>query len=217
MEQTGLPAPFARRAMMLMPPPVLRHGIRVLMRRMERRHPRLFDNLARMEAATIRIEPLDLPHRFLLRVGEDHPRLQWLDEANAQAPATAMVKGKLQALLDLLEGRSDSDAMFFRRDIVIGGDTSVVVALRNALDRDPLDLFEDVTSIFGSFAALARRAIVAINRAAGGENAGELQEWQARTGRMETECGALREEVNALKARLAKLEVRRAKQGEAAA
>ena len=87
-----------------------------------------------------------------------------------------MVKGKLQALLDLLEGRSDSDAMFFRRDIVIGGDTSVVETLRNALDRDPLDLFEDVTSIFGSFAALARRAIVAINRAAGGENAGELQE-----------------------------------------
>ena len=128
-----------------------------------------------------------------------------------------MVKGKLQALLDLLEGRSDSDAMFFRRDIVIGGDTSVVVALRNALDRDPLDLFEDVTSIFGSFAALARRAIVAINRAAGGENDGELQEWQARTGRMEAECGALREEVDSLKARLAKLETRRANKGEATA
>jgi len=217
MEQTGLPAPFVRRAMMLMPPPVLRHGIRVLMRRMERRHPRLFNNLARMEAATIRIEPLDLPHRFMLRLGEDHPTLIWLDEKNAQAPATAMVKGKLQALLDLLEGRSDSDAMFFRRDIVIGGDTSVVVALRNALDRDPLDLFEDVTSIFGSFAALARRAIVAINRAAGGENGGESQEWQARTGRMEAECGALREELNALKARLAKLETRRVNKGEAAA
>jgi len=187
------------------------------MRRMERRHPRLFDNLARMEAATIRIEPLDLPHRFLLSLGTDHPTLQWLDGADAQAPATAMVKGKLQALLDLLEGRSDSDAMFFRRDIVIGGDTSVVVALRNALDRDPLDLFEDVTSIFGSFAALARRAIVAINRAAGGENGGESQEWQARTGRMEAECGALREELNALKARLAKLETRRVNKGEAAA
>ena len=174
MEKTGLPAPFARRAMMLMPPPVLRHGIRVLMRRMERRHPRLFDNLARMEAATIRIEPLDLPHRFLLRLGGNHPTLQWLDGTDAHVPATAMVKGKLQALLDLLEGRNDSDAMFFRRDIVIGGDTSVVVALRNALDRDPLDLFEDVTSIFGSFASLARRAIVAINRAAGGETDGEL-------------------------------------------
>src|SRR5208282_2020505 len=141
------------------------------------------------EAATIRIEPLDLPHRFLLHLGEDHPRLIWLDEKSARAPATAMVKGKMQALLDLLEGRSDSDAMFFRRDIVIGGDTSVVVALRNALDRDPLDLFEDVTSIFGSFAVLARRAIVAINRAAGGENDGELREWQAKIGRVEAECG----------------------------
>jgi hypothetical protein len=114
MEKTGLPAPFARRAMMLMPPPVLRHGIRILMRRMERRHPRLFDNLARMEAATIRIEPLDLPHRFLLSLGTDHPTLQWLDGADAQAPATAMVKGKLQALLDLLEGLAVPTSGSFR-------------------------------------------------------------------------------------------------------
>jgi hypothetical protein len=73
-------------------------------------------------------------------------------------------------LFDLMEGRLDGDALFFSRALVIEGNTEVVVALRNALDGEEIDLLDDVLSLFGPFNPLARllagRAEALLGRAA---------------------------------------------------
>ena len=59
---------------------------------------------------------------------------------------------------------------FFPAPLAIDGDTEVVVALRNALDGEEIDLLDDVLSLFGPFNPLARllaaRAEALLGRAA---------------------------------------------------
>ena len=56
-----------------------------------------------------------------------------------RAPRDAYIKGNLDILLNLLEGRIDGDALFFTRGLVITGDTAAIVGLRNTLDREEID------------------------------------------------------------------------------
>ncbi|MDR3423694.1 MAG: SCP2 sterol-binding domain-containing protein [Alphaproteobacteria bacterium] len=159
-----LPSPLARAALRMMPVAMLQRMIEVLMCGMRREHPKLFQNLLRLNPAVVRIEPTDLPHRFILAYGKDGVSLTVVP--NAPQPCSACIKGKLEALLDLLEGRSDGDTLFFSRGIEITGDTGVVVALRNTIDREEINLLDDATGWLGPFAFPARRAIVLVDRLA---------------------------------------------------
>jgi O2-independent ubiquinone biosynthesis accessory factor UbiT len=48
--------------------------------------------------------------------------------------------GGLAALLGLVYGAFDGDALFFSRDLVVEGDTGAMLALRNAIDNAEFDL-----------------------------------------------------------------------------
>ena len=201
--------------MRVMPAPLLQRMIDVLMRGMRRSHPGLFRNLERLDAAIIRINPSDLPHQFILTIGQGQTSLTLAD---AECPPhRACVQGKLRALLDLLEGRIDSDMLFFSREIEITGDTSVVVGLRNTIDREDIDLLKDITALCGPFAHPARRAVSLMNVAAEKikNRLAALYEERhpdvAKARDAQNECDRLRAEVQALKTRLAKFEVRRKK------
>ncbi|WP_255542362.1 hypothetical protein [Azospirillum sp. INR13] len=61
-------------------------------------------------------------------------------------------------------GRIDGDALFFRRELTISGDTALILALRNTLDgEDEMDLMADAASIAGPLA----RALPVLRRNAG--------------------------------------------------
>ena len=164
MSQEGLPVPLAKGAMKIIPAPVLAHLIDVLMRRMERRRPGLFQNLARLGNAVVHIEPTDLPHRFALTMGKPKANLE-LIEGKAKAP-DACISGSLELLMDMLEGRSDGDTLFFSRGITVTGDTSVIVALRNTLDREEINVLDDVMSFFGPFSKPATAAVGVVDKIA---------------------------------------------------
>jgi predicted lipid carrier protein YhbT len=132
--------------------------IDALMRKMQGRHPRLFQNLERLDAASICFEPSDVPHRFLLTFGRDGNSFVVMD--SKQDACDARIKGKLDTLLNMLEGRIDGDKLFFSRDIEISGNTAAVVALRNTLDREEIDLLDDVASLFGPFKSPVREAVL---------------------------------------------------------
>lgn len=164
MTQDHIPVPIARTAMLLMPAPLLQAVIDRLVQSMRQSHPGLFRALARQDATVIRIEPVDLPHQFTLKFGQgpmaltlSHPR---------EPPGQACVRGRLGALLSLLEGRADSDMLFFSRELEITGDTSAVVALRNTLDREEINLLDDVTATWGPLAPPARRVARLMGRTA---------------------------------------------------
>ncbi|MBP2295082.1 ubiquinone anaerobic biosynthesis accessory factor UbiT [Azospirillum rugosum] len=113
------------------------------------RHPRAFTALRDMPEAHLLIDPVDAPAAVLLRVG---PRLA-LRVCDRDGPAhvavDAAVRGPCARLLDLLEGRIDGDALFFRRELVIEGDTALILALRNTLDGEDMDLFADMATAAG--------------------------------------------------------------------
>ena len=67
-----------------------------------------------------------------------------------------------------MHGAFDGDALFFSRDLIIEGDTEAVLALRNAIDNEEIDLAAEVTALFGPLERLvetpARRLLVMVGR-----------------------------------------------------
>ena len=129
-----------------------------VLRTLASRHRRAFTAMAEMRPAAVLIDPVDQPVAFLLSVGPQ-PRLR---VAPRDTAADAAVRGPLLNLMDLLEGRIDGDALFFRRALTIEGDTALVVGLRNALDGEDIDLVADLAGIAGPF----RHAVPVLRREA---------------------------------------------------
>ncbi len=212
MDESRLPVPLARVALRVIPESVLNRLTYLLIRRMQKIHPGLFQNLARLDAATVCIEPSDLPYRFVLKFGQGPTSLRTAPRAGYSCDAA--VKGKLESLLNLLEGRIDSDMMFFSREIIITGDTAVVVALRNTLDREEIRLLDDISAMCGPVSNPARKVIVEVNKfmdhiKTSMKNAHERRySHDADETAAKLECARLQEEIKALKFRLAKFEVR---------
>jgi predicted lipid carrier protein YhbT len=138
-----------------------------LLRVLAERHPRAFDALREMQDARVLIEPVDAPVALMMRVGPElslHALPRGADGTTGAAAADAVIRGPYARLLDLLEGRIDGDALFFRRELTISGDTALILALRNTLDgEDEMDLMADAASIAGPLA----RALPVLRRNAG--------------------------------------------------
>lgn len=135
-----------------------------------RRHPAVFARLGPYAAQTFLIDPLDLPFAFRLRPRPPIPVVEAVRRP-AACRWDARVAGPLAALLGLVHGTLDGDALFFSRDLVIEGDTEAVLALRNALDDAELDLLAEAISGFAPlgprFSLLARAAALTASRLTG--------------------------------------------------
>lgn len=157
-------ARIALAAALPLPTGLLQPALDVMVAVLKRRHPGAFDRLAELPDAEILVDPVDLPMAFVMRLGPKGVRLR-LAHRNAAA-ADAVIRGSFGHLLDLLEGRTDGDALFFSRDLSIEGDTAAVVALRNAVDGEDIDLAADLAAVLGPFARLllpARKAALRLH------------------------------------------------------
>ncbi len=142
------------------PPPALALGSHLLTRlggMMVARHPGMLARLGPEAGKLLLLDATDLPALILLRADplslSLHPR--------RRVPASdAQIRGSLSAFLSMLHGESDGDALFFSGELAISGDTSAVLALRNALDDAEIDLATE-------FAALARAPESVVRRLAG--------------------------------------------------
>lgn len=141
-----LPPPA--RVLAWLPAPLLNAALAQALGLMQRRHPAAFERLPGLGDRKIRIEPSDMPVSFTLALGAvaDRP---WLRVACPDCPAAAVIRGPLAALLDLLEGRSDGDGLFFARTLAVEGDMELIVGLRNAVDGEDIDVVDDVMSMLG--------------------------------------------------------------------
>ncbi len=134
--------------------------LRAAMAAVHRRHPEIFGRLACLDTPVYLIDPVDLPFVFILRPDSVRPSLTAMRQEEAckgKTECTAAIHGPLMALLGLLEGARDGDALFFSRELTIEGDTEAVLALRNAVDGAEVDLREDFLAAFGPLAAPLRR------------------------------------------------------------
>ncbi len=121
-----------------------------------RRHPGLLDRLDLSEPKFFCIDPTDLPFAFALRLDPTGLDLRVSDEV-VDDPVTATIRGSLLALIDLAEGRVDGDTLFFTRALEFEGDTEAVLALRNALDAEDINVREVILDALGPLAGPARR------------------------------------------------------------
>lgn len=193
----------------------------VVVRGLGRSHPSLLANLVRLELAVVHISPTDLPYRFALQVGRAPVRLAVIERGPVAADAE--VSSTVATFVDLLEGRIDSDTLFFRRDLVISGNTAVVVGLRNVLDREELNLADELGALCGPFRPAARAVAQALDRALDrlGARFAAMHRTLHPPGAGERDVGAelqrCHAEIRALTAKLAALEARQKRRNEKSA
>jgi predicted lipid carrier protein YhbT len=150
-EEMSLPT-FARR---ILPPfaglplgPFLTLSLRALARR-----PQIFERLGEHRHARYLIDPTDLPFAFCV-MPDGASAVVRVVFRSAETPSDVVIRGPLLALLGIIEGTLDGDALFFHRAISVTGKTEAVVALRNAIEDAelrPSDLL-GLTGVLGRFA-----------------------------------------------------------------
>lgn len=143
-----VPSPLAA-GLWAMPLTPLAQALTMLARRLVAHHPGLIERLGVYTDRRFAIDPTDLPITLLLRPDRTAMRIT----LHRRPPiADARIAGPLAALLGLVHGVWDGDALFFSRDLVIEGDTAAALALRNAIDDAELDLGAEIAGISGPFA-----------------------------------------------------------------
>lgn len=170
MKKDQFPLDVARAMLSILPPPAASAAARIGLRLLARQHPRLFKTLAAYKPAMIGITPTDLPHSFFLRYGGGPMTLTArtrLAQSGDTPTPDAAIKGSLASLIALLEGRIDSDAAFFSRELIVTGNTEAIVTLRNVLEREEIALFSASLSLFGPAQPLARRLVRGLDHALG--------------------------------------------------
>ena len=156
------PVLLAGFALRPVPPALLGPFLKLALSAVSRRHPDVMARLETLGDAEVLIDPVDLPFSLLLRPGAPSPVLEPVGgDGEGIGRPTAIIRAPLLALIDLLEGRLDGDALFFSRDLTIEGDTEAVLTLRNALDSGEIDLIEDLLSPLGPLDRPARWALTA--------------------------------------------------------
>jgi predicted lipid carrier protein YhbT len=163
------PLALLRGAATVLPRPVLSALASAVVRGLHRSHPKLLQNLAGLEPAVVHVVAFDLPYRFAVSLGREPVTLTIVDRTASGADAE--VVASVATLVDLLEGRIDSDTLFFRRDLRISGNTSVVVGLRNVLDREELSVAAELEALCGPLGRPARRVARALERLLDGAGA----------------------------------------------
>ncbi len=138
-----------------LPPALLQPALGIALAAIRRNHPQVFERLSDLGSPVFLIDPVDLPFVFVLKTDAQAPELRCRTDGDGLA-ATATIRGPLLALIDLLEGRLDGDALFFSRELTIEGDTEAVVALGNAVDGAEIELGAAIASLLGPLAGPAR-------------------------------------------------------------
>lgn len=151
-----IPGPVAR---LLSPLPVapLEIGLRHLLAGILARHPTLVERLAADKPRRIAIAPSDLPFVVVLQTGNADIALK-IERKGNLASVDATISGPLFALMGLVDGEFDGDALFFSRDISVEGDMEAVIALRNAIDDADIDLLSEAAASLGRPAVPVARA-----------------------------------------------------------
>ena len=126
----------------LPPPPLAALALSRLMAAVLARHPAILTRLGAHASRAILIDSPDLPCLVLLR-----PDLGRVTLHRSSPPHDAAISGRLSGFLSMLHGQEDGDALFFSGALQISGDTSAVLALRNALDDAELDLAAELSAL----------------------------------------------------------------------
>ncbi len=155
---------FLAHALRVLPLLPLSLSLIVLSRKVAQNHPGLFRRLGEYSNTRFVLDPTDLPFVICLEPNGGSPRVTVM---RGQGDGEARIAGPLAALLGLVHGAFDGDALFFSRDLVVEGDTGAALALRNAVDDAELDLSLEIAAMSGPLAAPLQQAFAFVQRRTG--------------------------------------------------
>ena len=156
-DEMSLPA-FVRR---LLPAAVglpLGPVLTLSLRSFARRRPELFERLGEYCSSCYLIDPTDLPFAFVV-VPDGVSATVQITSGSGPVISDVVLRGPIMALLGILDGTFDGDALFFHRTISITGRTEAIVALRNAIEDAELQP-SDLLGLKGTAANIANSAIL---------------------------------------------------------
>lgn len=144
-------------------------------------------------AGTVAVLPTDFPYGLLIHIGAAGPSLE-MTPCDPVPESAARVRAPMEVLLDLAQSEGDGDASFFSRDLLMEGDTSLVMALRYAMEaatEEGADPFSLVVEALPLPEVLGRRLVgplARVGQAASADAArvqsallAPLNAWRART------------------------------------
>ena len=119
-----------------------------MVRGITQRRPELFARLGPHAESSYTVDVTELP--FVLRL-KPNPRKPELTAHRRweKLSSDATIRGPFLNLFKVLDGRGDSDAMFFSGTIKISGNTEAAVCLRYALDDLDGSVIEDLLQMGG--------------------------------------------------------------------
>jgi O2-independent ubiquinone biosynthesis accessory factor UbiT len=151
----------------------------LVLRSVVARHPNIFERLGEHAQKRFGLVPTDLPFSFVLAPHPKTPSLIAVRSLPAGIPVR--IAGPLLALVGMIDGSYDGDALFFSRDLVVEGDVEAVLALRNAIDDAGVDLVADTAALFGPLAPLSEKllagALLRLKEVADAANQKEARTW----------------------------------------
>ncbi len=148
----------------VIPLAALRRVLGSILAVLQANHPGFFERMEGYCETRFLIDPVDIPFAFTFLPDPLNASIEPSWDAGDDN-WDVRVTGRLNDLVDLFEGEVDGDALFFSRAITVEGDTSAVLALRNAIDSEEIKLVSEIAARFGPFGAPIRIA---------GENAPRL-------------------------------------------
>ena len=135
-----------------------------LARDLLRTHPQILNRIDKYQNHKFMLDITDLPFALLLDPAQARLRAF---RRSAAPDADARISGTLAAFLAMLHGVEDGDSLYFSGVLQIEGDTSAVLALRNALDDAELDLSEEIARALPLLAPPLRLALAPMERLTG--------------------------------------------------
>ncbi|MFN3746954.1 MAG: SCP2 domain-containing protein [Hyphomicrobiaceae bacterium] len=112
------------------------------------RHPDILERIGRVALLRFGIDPIDVPFAIEIELHDSSVGVRVLRSLD-QRPLHAEISGTLAALMGLVDGEADGDALFFSREIVVKGDIAAVLALRNAVDAAEIKLLREAVALVG--------------------------------------------------------------------
>jgi len=138
--------PILAGTLRIMPLTPLSLSLTAYSRKIAKSHPGLFRRLGEYHHTRFILNPVDLPLEICLDPNGGKPSVT---VTRSKCEGATRISGPLSALLGLVHGAFDGDALFFSRDLVVEGDTSAALALRNAVDDAELDLSQEIAAMSG--------------------------------------------------------------------
>lgn len=124
---------------------------------LQKNHPSIIERLQIIEDKKFLISPTDLPFAIIITFLKNEIISVATKDENIETDVK--IYGSISSLVKMLNGEVDGDALFFSRDLTIEGDTEALLALRNSMDADDINILYEMLDSFGILGSIIEKFI----------------------------------------------------------